>query len=888
MATDYTLPAVAEKRTRFFDGQFLVDQDFVDEQKYHLDRQRRHQRMLHVSGVCEGLEVRATGLNTVSVGPGTAVDADGRTLALAAAVAVDLPATTFNGKSGVTVHLAYEEASTDQQKGQGSADDTRWLERPVVVKLLPGAPWTGSTPLVPLAQLALDGRGAVTVDLANRQYAGVRLPGPAADPAALRSVSSGAAALQGTLSVTGHVGVGTASPENAEGWQRVVDVLGGANAKLSVRTGAVDARVMAHDTGIYGSAAGMLVGTRTAHPLSVITSGATRLTVSAAGKVGIGTDPKQEPRQELTVNGRMYLENGVIQRGGTTALTTTSDLGLYSQTDGAWIRLVTNKAPVRLYTDSGIGTTARLTVEADGDVGVGVEAPAARLDVSAVTDKTQSSLLLRSGNASNGFDATQLAFGFNGGAQYRHAIRTRHNGGAVTGNALDFYVWAQSTAAGAADAVGGTHVMSLDGGHVGIGTTTAENGEGWSRVLDVLGAGNAKLSVRTATGKIDARLMAHDDGFFGAPSGMVVGTKSTHPLSLATAGATRLTLTADGHVGIGTTTVDNAEKWARIVDVYSRNNLRMNLRTDVVESRIMAHDGGTWGADRGMVLGTRSAHAVTLATGGAARMTVSAEGKVGVGGDLRRLGPEAPDLTVNGGMAVIGGVIQNRPDRLITDTTDLGLYSQTSGHWLRLVTSGGPIHFFTDGESGRNPQLTINPNGQIVVAGELYVTKGLNYYWGPDRAWKNIQNRASDFAGSYSTGGPSDARLKTAVRPLRGALASVLRLTGLRYRWDEAGLEHLTRDVADGVSAGPDATEDEHRRTRDAAVEKARAALAGEDIGLLAQDVERVVPEVVHDGPGGYKHIRYAQLTALLVEAVKEQQALIGELRSRIAACEAR
>jgi hypothetical protein len=39
MATDYTLPPVAEKRTRFFDGQFLVDQDFVDEQKYHLDRQ---------------------------------------------------------------------------------------------------------------------------------------------------------------------------------------------------------------------------------------------------------------------------------------------------------------------------------------------------------------------------------------------------------------------------------------------------------------------------------------------------------------------------------------------------------------------------------------------------------------------------------------------------------------------------------------------------------------------------------------------------------------------------------------------------------------------------------------------------------------------------------
>src|SRR6478609_5372660 len=177
MATDYTLPAVMEKRRRFFDGQFLVDQDFVDEQKYHLDRQRRHQRLLHVIGICEGLEVRSAALNTVSVGPGTAIDADGRTLALAAAVTVDLPAATFNGKSDVGVHLAYQELSTDEQKGQGSADDTRWLERPVVVRLLPGEPWTGATPLVPLAQLALDGRGSVTVDVTNRQYAGVRLPG---------------------------------------------------------------------------------------------------------------------------------------------------------------------------------------------------------------------------------------------------------------------------------------------------------------------------------------------------------------------------------------------------------------------------------------------------------------------------------------------------------------------------------------------------------------------------------------------------------------------------------------------------------------------------------------------------------------------------------------
>jgi hypothetical protein len=72
-----------------------------------------------------------------------------------------------------------------------------------------------------------------------------------------------------------------------------------------------------------------------------------------------------------------------------------------------------------------------------------------------------------------------------------------------------------------------------------------------------------------------------------------------------------------------------------------------------------------------------------------------------------------------------------------------------------------------------------------------------------------------------------------------------------------------------------------------AELERARGALGGEDIGLLAQDVESVVPEVVHERDG-YKHIRYQQLTALLIEAVKEQQALIEGLSARISAAEGR
>ena len=84
------------------------------------------------------------------------------------------------------------------------------------------------------------------------------------------------------LTTAGDLGVGTDAPENAEGWSRVVDILGGAHAKLAVRAGDVDARVMAHTAGIYGGEPGMLVGTRSGHPLSLVQAGTVRARLAPA------------------------------------------------------------------------------------------------------------------------------------------------------------------------------------------------------------------------------------------------------------------------------------------------------------------------------------------------------------------------------------------------------------------------------------------------------------------------------------------------------------------------------------------------------------------------------------------------------------------------------
>ena len=56
----------------------------------------------------------------------------------------------------------------------------------------------------------------------------------------------------------------------------------------------------------------------------------------------------------------------------------------------------------------------------------------------------------------------------------------------------------------------------------------------------------------------------------------------------------------------------------------------------------------------------------------------------------------------------------------------------------------------------------------------------------------------------------------------------------------------------------------------------------GHDIGVIAQEIESILPEVVTTRENGYKAVRYEKIVALLIEAIKEQQLQINELKSRL------
>ncbi len=103
--------------------------------------------------------------------------------------------------------------------------------------------------------------------------------------------------------------------------------------------------------------------------------------------------------------------------------------------------------------------------------------------------------------------------------------------------------------------------------------------------------------------------------------------------------------------------------------------------------------------------------------------------------------------------------------------------------------------------------------------------------------------------GSWSG---SDVRWKKQVTPLTGALDKIVKLQGVYYYWRSDEYPDL------GFSNA-------------------------KQIGLIGQDTEKIVPEVVTTDSNGYKGISYEKLVPLLIEAVKEQQREIEELKKIIA-----
>jgi hypothetical protein len=107
-----------------------------------------------------------------------------------------------------------------------------------------------------------------------------------------------------------------------------------------------------------------------------------------------------------------------------------------------------------------------------------------------------------------------------------------------------------------------------------------------------------------------------------------------------------------------------------------------------------------------------------------------------------------------------------------------------------------------------------------------------------------------DDAGHFTATGNvtafSDKRLKENIKPIEGAINKVQQLSGNTYTRND--LKDSNRSYA----------------------------------GVIAQEVEVVLPEAVSESEDGIKTVDYNSVIALLIESVKEQQKQINDLKERL------
>lgn len=128
----------------------------------------------------------------------------------------------------------------------------------------------------------------------------------------------------------------------------------------------------------------------------------------------------------------------------------------------------------------------------------------------------------------------------------------------------------------------------------------------------------------------------------------------------------------------------------------------------------------------------------------------------------------------------------------------------------------------------------------------FYNRQNSAYYMDGDNTGDSIRV-AGDVVAYYS----SDKRLKDNIEPIYNALDKVKAISGVTFEWNE----------------------------------KSHKTTGKKDVGVVAQEIEAVLPELVETRTNGYKAVDYQKLTAVLIESVKELTAKVEALESKQCNC---
>ena len=189
--------------------------------------------------------------------------------------------------------------------------------------------------------------------------------------------------------------------------------------------------------------------------------------------------------------------------------------------------------------------------------------------------------------------------------------------------------------------------------------------------------------------------------------------------------------------------------------------------------------------------------------------------------------------------------LQNNTISIVTtianNSVELG--TDTTGAYVSNIIAGTGVTITGLGNESTTPTVAIGQavsTSSDVTFNTITISNGANIT-GNVEVTGNIN--ATDYITSPYFYTYSDKRLKSKIKPIKNALQIVQSLNGVSFTFNS------TKDKS---------------------------------YGLIAQDVEEIIPEVIHTNPDGIKTIVYDSLIAFLIEGLKDQQKQIDELKAKL------